>query len=591
MNDTTEKLPAWLGPVRLAIGLAQGFGLFWLHRAEEFEYWPALQPPLFGALSLVLAFAPLIVIGGLAALRWQTLAAWATGASALLAWLGWHEMARDVDQHIHSLWPVQAYAPAAAIVFVGHHLVAAGDEARRFIAPYERYFDLGWRHGAQLALSVAFTGAFWLLLYLGASLFRVIGITFVEELIQKDWFYFPATTTAFAAAIHLTDLRSGLVRGFRSLGLTLLSWLSPVMTGLGAAFLIALPFTGLEPLWSTRSAGAILLSAAAALIVLINATYQDGGGAASTSRVLRWSARVAAVLLLPLVGLAAYALYLRIDQHGLSPERIVAAALILVGAGYALFYLAAAFARPWMKLLEIGNIVSAFVVLGVLTAIFTPIADPARIAVADQINRLRSGAVSAAKFDVVFLQFESGRYGRDALAQLLAGGNLDPTLADRARRVASFQSAWEARNDDPDFVFAREARAPAATDEPPPRFSVIPEGAALPQSFVDQMGGDEGDLFMCRNARTPCEATVLDVSRDGAADVLLLVNRSIWVYSQDEGGSWRFVARGELRCRGLRNAVRTGDIQVSPPDMDDVTVDGVRITLAPAGERADCYGD
>ena len=48
------------------------------------------------------------------------------------------------------------------------------------------------------------------------------------------------------------------------------------------------------------------------------------------------------VALLPLVALAAYGLWLRVDQHGWTPERIFAAACVLVAACYALGYLVSA---------------------------------------------------------------------------------------------------------------------------------------------------------------------------------------------------------------------------------------------------------
>ncbi len=96
----------------------------------------------------------------------------------------------------------------------------------------------------QLALSVAFTGAFWVLLFLGAGLFSVIGLNFLRDLLGQEWFSIPVTTLAFSAAVHLTDVKDGLIRGVRTVALMLLSWLMPVMTLITAAFILALPFAG-----------------------------------------------------------------------------------------------------------------------------------------------------------------------------------------------------------------------------------------------------------------------------------------------------------------------------------------------------------
>jgi hypothetical protein len=274
----------------------------------------------------------------------------------------------------------QTFLAIAALVFIGHHLVQPADMERRRIARYPTYFDVTWKHGVQAVLSLGFTGAFWLLLFLASALFKLIGVDAIEKLIQHEWFAFPATAVMFAAAVQLTDVRANLVRGVRTVALTLLAWLLPLMALIAAAFLLTLPFTGLEPLWKTKSATAILLVADAFLILLANAAYQDG--TEKTAVVLKWAARLAGVLLVPITVLAAYGLSLRIGQYGLSPDRIIAVACVLVAAGYAIGYAVAA-VRPgaWMKTLEATNIAMAFVVIAVLLALCTPVADPRRLSV------------------------------------------------------------------------------------------------------------------------------------------------------------------------------------------------------------------
>src|SRR5262249_36324209 len=243
------------------------------------------------------------------------------------------------------------------------------------------------------------------LLWIGAELFRLIRIEFLADLIKRDWFSIPATAFVFACALHMTDARAGLVEGARTLALALLSWLLPVMTLFAIAFVLALPFTGLEPLWSTRQATAILLVASAALVVLINAAYQDGRY--DSPALLRYASRAAALVLVPLVGLAAYALSLRVAQYGWTPQRVNACAGIVITGCYAIGYAAASLRRR-LAGIEATNIVTALAVLVVLLALFTPVADPAKIAVADQVRRLQDGRISVDKFDYEFLRFRSG---------------------------------------------------------------------------------------------------------------------------------------------------------------------------------------
>jgi len=547
-------LPVWLGWARLAIGLAQGFGLYLIKDLKDHPH-NALESGLW----VTLWFVPVLIIGSLGALRWLTLAVWATVAALIAFGFAYYDIARLGDAPRQIYGPQVIYLIVPAVLFIGHHLVAAGDEARRWIAPYERYFDLGWRHGAQVLLAVLFTGVFWLMLWLGAALFDLINLHFLRDLLQKEWFAFPAICGAFAAAIHLTDLRSGLVRGARGLGLVLLSWLLPAMTLIAGAFILALPFTGLEPLWATRAATAILLSAAGALVVLINAAYQDGEHEPGLIR--HWSARVAAVLLTPLAVLAAYALYLRIAQYGLTPDRVYAFAVLVVGLCYAAAYTIGAFWPRWLKTLEIGNVVAAFVVIGVALLLFTPIADPARLSVDNQLARLRAGITRPDQFDVAFLRFDGAVYGQRALEQLRADRSTDTArqLGARAQRVTALDNQWEARDE---------------TIGAPMRVTMYPQGTQTPSGFIDS--APYSVASMC--ARVDCDGFLVDVTNDGRNE-LIVGSGVFFVFTQDEG-HWRQI--GSVQISGDQiEAMRAGHVRAAPAQISDLMFGEDRVPVRP----------
>src|SRR5260370_15638541 len=348
-------------------------------------------------------------------MRPRSLLIWAGTAAVLLAALAMHDIERGADDANGWLWglffahqnslamwpsPLLVIFPMAGL-FIAHALVVAGDAERRIIATYPGYFDAAWKHGVQLALSFIFVALFWVVLELGAGLFKLINIDFLQRLIGHRWFALPATTLALACALHVTDARAGIVRGIRILVLTLLSWLLPLMALFVFGFLASLPFTGLAPLWGTRFATALLLTAAAALVFLVNATYQDGAAEHAPPRLLRHAGSLAAAMLVPLVAIAAYALALRVIQHGWTSDRIIPAACLVVGACYAFAYGSAVLRPgPWLARIAACNIVTAFLVLGVLLALFTPIADPARLAVASQLARLEAGTIAADNVDL-----------------------------------------------------------------------------------------------------------------------------------------------------------------------------------------------
>lgn len=567
-----------LGPIRLGIGLLQGLGLFWLHRSadNDLKIWPATEPLLFGPLLLIVAFLPFVLLAGVGRLRPVTLAIWTAVAGVALALLGLHDIARQSTDTLRQSpflsAPVVLFSAAA--LFISHHLVAPADLERRRIASFPAYFDTTWKAGVQLAMSIGFTGAFWILLSLGSALFKVIGLDFLEDLIRKDWFWIPVTTFAFAIAVHLTDVRDGLIRGVRTVALMLLSWLLLVMTVLAAGFLGALPFTGLEGLWETGNGTSLVLAAAAALIILINTAYQDGRPDNLPPVVLRVAVRVAAVLLTPLVILAVLGLSLRIGQYGLTPDRIIAAACALVGAAYAVGYGWAALSPfwrkgDWMRPLERTNIWTALLTVAVILLLFSPALDPARLSVMDQVARLERGAVTPDKFDYAFLRFESGKAGQAALERLTLSTNAD--IATRARVAQT-----EDRLDRPTVVPVRPL--PTAADI---RIRVYPSGATLPASFTGQYGRLVEVLGRCTDEQV-CSARLIDLDRDGEDDILIARQTTISVFKREPRGlwfEWAIYHRNTCadRSKSIPQAFAEGRFETEPPVFPDLIVDGVRM--------------
>lgn len=568
--DATRSRDAAI--LRLAIGLAQGVALFLLQKADESKAWPATQPMLYAPLLVCVLMVPLLPLAALSAMRRRNLLVWSAVATAVTAILAVHAawVGAGPDRIGTSPLSPPLFLATAVMLFIAHHLVQPADAARQPIAPYTDYFDLTWTNGVRLALSLAFTGAFWLLLFLAAALFKLIGISAIGKLIGETAFAFPATGLMFAAAVHmavqLTEARAGLVRGALTVGLTLLTWLLPLMVLIGGGFLATLPFTGLAPLWGTKAATALLLAAAAALILLINAAYQDGGE--PPHLIPRMAARIAGLLLIPIVILAGYALWLRVDQYGLTPGRVVAGVFLLVAIGFTVGYaLAAVKSGPWMKPLERTNPLMAAVCVLLLIALFTPIADPARLSVNSQVKRLEAGKVSAEKFDYAFLRFDAGRYGREALDRLKR--SRDPKIAQRAKEMGALDSRPIAQPEKPDFGGVK----------------VFPAGAKLPQSFVSQTW-DAETRGSCIGPGSQCKALIFDMDGDGTDEVLLGVSDISDVFRL-QNGRWALVARTSAPCGSvdLGKALGAGPARMSEPRTTrDLIIGDQVLEVRPAGK-------
>ncbi len=574
-----------LAGTRIAIGLVQGLVLYLLYRAGKELLWPATVPLLFVPLLMVSIFPPVLAISGLGQLPRRRLLQWVLFVAAVIAGLAFYDVWRMTGARLPTPKPV-AVEPSpqlcfflAAGCFIGHALVLAAVEEGRRIANYATYFETAWKLGVQLAFSGVFVGATWLVLHLGAALFMLVKLDFLQRAIRESWFAIPVTTFAFACAMHLTDLRPAIVQGIRNLLLVLLSWILPVLALLVGGFLASLPFTGLEPLWATRSAASVLLGAAAAFVVLINAAWQNG--ALAVAKPVAVAARVAALLLVPVTLLAIYALALRVNDYGWTHERVYAAACMLVAACYAGGYAAAALRRGWLRGLAGVNITAALVVLGVLLGLLTPLADPARLSTNNQMARLEAGQVKPAQFDIGYLHFDGARYGRAALARLEADAGR-PAAAELRRRIAAVRKLQNR------YQLARLGDAPRLADN----LRVWPLGARLPDSFLAMDWPAQENMpflpdCLLRGGQT-CDALVLDLNGDAREDVLLFgAMRWSTVLAREDGSErWRVVGTyaADMACAGGQPALREGKARVLPPAWQDLEVAGRRFPFRPYSE-------
>ena len=578
---------------RIALGALQGLALWALAQFKLNE----TAPMLFGAVILCLCFVPTLLIGGLGQMRLRSLLIWAAIAAAILAALGAYDAWREMGWAYRSEGPQTPrmevtpllWVTAPVALYIAHHLIAAADRDRKPIANYETYFDISWTSAVQIALASAFTLALWLILWLGAALFHLIGLKLLGELLLKGWFIAPLLGGAFGAAVHVSDVRQGLARGMRTLALTLLGWLAPVLAGLTALFLIALPFTGLTGLWSTKAAGAILLTAAIILTALTNAAYQDGGEDKAKGKLFQASSILTALALPALVALAAYALGARIGQYGLTPERIFAAACVTVAGVYAIGYLATLVPhwRPYRPL-EKTNILGAGAILAAFLALFSPLADPARLAAADQSARLIAGKIKPDKFDFQFLARDSGRFGRaqlDKLAALKDG----PNATDIAR-VALALKANKYEN----------APAIAAQNNLAERITVYPKGAALPD-WLKQSPNSGDPCLGDQNAR--CNIYMIDVTGDGVAEAIFeqtgyfysgefsatnLIGAMLTLTQRDGEKETRSGQIGPLCTVAQREALKAGVFKPMPKQGSDLEVAGQRMEVAFYSEARNC---
>jgi hypothetical protein len=355
--------------------------------------------------------------------RWSWSIAFAVGWGAVIALVGWFTAQYN---RVPEIFEFPFFSAILAVLIAAPLFQTIRDEgAWRF--PYARLHRHAWTDAVIGAASLAFTGITFLLAWLIAGLFNVIGIDAIKDLLQEEWFAWMLAGLAFGGAVGILRERDALVATLQKLVMVVFAVLAPVLAVALAAFLVSLPFTGLKGLWeSDIPATPMLLLSGAGAILLANAVIGDGREDRSPNAWLRRAALLLVACVLPLAFFAALSIGQRIGQYGWTPERIWGA----IAVGIALAYGAAAWwavfkgrqdfddpLRPLQTKLAIG-------LCGLALFLALPILDFGSISAKSQLARLESGKIKAEEFDWAAMGFDFGPAGRHALERIAASGPL-----------------------------------------------------------------------------------------------------------------------------------------------------------------------
>lgn len=343
--------------------------------------------------------------------------------------------------------------------------------------PYPAVHDHGWTNVVLVLLALVFVGVVWLLAWLLASLFNLIGIDLLQELLRKDWFGWMMSGAAMGAAIGLLRDHDRVVAMLQRVAMLVLSVLAPVLGAGLLIFLIATLFTGLEPLWAaTRDTTPILLSACAGALILANAVIGDSPEDEARSRPLRWGALALAFAILPLAAIAAVSTGLRVGQYGLTPARLWALTFIAFACAVGLAYWAALARRrlAWATPARPANIALAIGLCAVMLLLSTPIVSFGALSARSQVARLEAGRVSPERFDWAALRYDFGPAGKAAVERLAKSGT--PAIRTAAARTLDEKDRW---------ALAQRTRDVDAKAAFAGRVTVLPEKAPLPDALVD----------------------------------------------------------------------------------------------------------
>jgi len=495
--------------------------------------------------------------------RWLWSLGFALGWGAVIALVGWFTASYN---RLPEIFEFPFLSGLFAVLLAAPLFQTVRDEgAWRF--PYARLHGHAWTDAVIGAASLAFVGVTFLLAWLIGGLFDLIGIDVVIDLLKESWFAWMLAGFAFGAAVGLLRERDALVATLQRLVMVVLSVLAPVLAVALAMFLLSIPFTGLSKLWdSSIPATPLMLVAGAGAILLANAVIGNGADEPATSRVLRGSALLLVLCVLPLAVIAAVSLGQRIGQYGWTPERIWG----VVAVGVALVYGAAGWGSvakgrgAFDELLRPSQTKLALGLCGLALFLALPILDFGAISARSQVARFATGRTAPADFDWRAMAFDFGPAGRRQLERVARSGRPDQQRLARAALAATDRYQVEEQ--------VRKADSAATLDV---RLRVVPQGAALPPGLRESIAATR----YCRVG--PCVVTVVDerraiiagaVIKDDNVESAVLMPNARGVWEQDIHS--RFVGKPPFRP----------DVSRAPVELRTVERRQLHIDGKPVGE-------
>ena len=435
MEDTVAPPPPRY--LMLLLSFVQGVVLLALWRALDNGVWPGDTPAVnYPLWTLAIVWPGMLLLGLESTHRLRTVAL-TSGFVALLmpltAYAGW-QASPFGEFFVASLlaWLIASLLVACLLALpMLKHLATCHP------LDYAAWFARSWRAFLVTIIGVVTVAGLYLVLYLFGLLFAAIGIDFVIELLSEDWILFPLLAVALGQSVSIFRRLENVINGIANLLCVLMRLLLPLVLGVAAVFLAALPFTGLKPLWGTDNGTILLLWLNAIALFCVNGAYRSSEGNVYPRHLHR--AIAVGVGLLPVISaLATYGLSMRIGQHGWSVSRCQGVLVCALLAGLSVAYAVCVVWRRtrWTGLLGRVNVAFACCVLAAMLLVNTPLLDFRSISLDSQLQRVEAGEIALAEFDFDYAKNQLARPGWLQMQTWIAEHeDANPALVRRIRRA------------------------------------------------------------------------------------------------------------------------------------------------------------
>ncbi len=523
---TSEELDATGRRLIYVLTTAASVLLLWATRATQHE-WAWFEPPALRAgwyafaISMPLTMALLWVRDNGA--RTAFIAAGTLGLlTALAAFVG-ADYAPALNLSLAPIFATFIFSISLAWFVAMPYLQGLRDTPRQL--DYPALFRRAWDNLLTLLTGHAFTLLCWLILWLSAGLFNLVGLDFLQQLLQEDSFYFPATGLLLGFGLTLGRSHLGAIRSVLRICLSFSQVLLPAVSAITVLFAVALLLSDLTPLWATGHATFLLLSLIYLVVALVNGVYTDGQEDRPYARPVTGIV-IAGLLVLPaLAAIAAYAMSLRVGQYGLTVSRLYGIVAIGFGALYAASYAVAALRgmranADWLP--GFGTMNRALGALLVLVLILSqsPGLNFRERALAYQLKSIDLTTNSPGETDWMYLRFELGRPGYSAV-QKVAEQAQTQGLNNLAAHLQMVLEATHPYDD-------RSANYSIAQLLQDGKIRVLPEGIEVPQDLPAQMATLREEIPMfgspayCSRPDPACMLIAMELNRTPPQEWVLI---------------------------------------------------------------------
>ena len=489
---------------------------------------------------------------------------------AMSVWLKWQvedsDKWRQHEVFMFYGWRLLLMA-MLALPWIQYSLHVSREQAR-----YPHFYRQLWLNALTLLIVFVANGLFWLVLLLWSEMFKLVGIPFFSTLFfDTDWFGYVAFGLITALAVVLARTQSRLVTAVQKLLTFIATGLLPLVALLALMFILTLPFTGLEAISQRVSAAGLMSTLTFSLLLLMAMVREPQKEALPYPGALRYLIKCALAVTPIYTLIAGWALWVRIQQYGWTPERLHGVLVVVVLLAWSVGYLVSILRRGHNPLEIQGKVILgvSLLALGLLVLLSSPVIDAWRISVNSHMGLYHSGKIKPDQVSLYMLD-HSGKPGRAALEAL----QKDVAFNQDSKRRRDLNSLLQGSRDPVKELTATQLVSKV----------VIAPGSEKPDDAFWTFVKAQGYRITSCAEQNACVLVSQDLNADGHPEQVLYAfgDGESLVFGMQKN-KWDLLAVARLpegfNKDKLLQAVANQQLGSAPRIWRDITIDGKRLPM------------